>query len=69
LRAPTGENEAGAEQAIVSLRAALAPLVPWDSAASDAADRERYRRNARAALDDRFRQHPITPVKPPKIGD
>jgi hypothetical protein len=69
LRAPTHANEADAEQAIASLRAALGPLVPWDPAPSDAADRERYRRDARSAIDDYFREHPITPVKPPKIGD
>jgi hypothetical protein len=64
LRAPTSANEAYAEQAIASLRAAMAPLVPWDPAGDDTADRERYRRDARAAMDDYFRDHPIKPMKP-----
>jgi hypothetical protein len=54
LREPTSANEAQAQQAITELQIALGPLVV-DPAREDAARREQYRQEARAALDDYFR--------------
>lgn len=61
LRAPGPATEAPAERAITDLQAALGPLVGWDPAREDAARRDQYRREARAALDDYFAGKPKKP--------
>jgi hypothetical protein len=54
LRAPTPANEVEAERAMAELRLEVGPLLGWDPGREDAARREQYRREARAALDDIF---------------
>jgi hypothetical protein len=63
LRAPTPASEARAQQAIAELQAVFGPLVGATASAEDA-QREQYRQNARAAIDDYFRANPIKPFKP-----
>jgi len=58
LRSPTSASEAEAERAISDLQAAVGPLVGWDPARDDAARRAQYRSEARAALDEIFRDRP-----------
>lgn len=57
LRAPTGE--AGAERTISDLQAMLGPLAGRAPVHDDARERERYRQQASAAIDEYFRDHPI----------
>lgn len=59
LRAPATEAETEAERAISDLQAMLGPLAGGDPARDDARDREHYRQQASAAIDDYFRDHPI----------
>jgi hypothetical protein len=61
LCAPTPANEAQAERAMAELAAAMGPLVGWDPAREDAARRAQYRQEARAALDEIFRDKPGKP--------
>lgn len=61
LRAPTPANEAGAERAMTDLQATMGPLVGWDPAREDAARRAQYQQEARAALDEIFRDKPEKP--------
>lgn len=58
LHAPTPDGEARAERAMSELQAALGPRVGWDPAREDAERRARYRREARAALDEIFADKP-----------
>lgn len=58
LRAPTSDGEARAERAMSELQAQLGPLVGLDPAREDAERRARYRREARAALDEIFPDKP-----------
>jgi hypothetical protein len=58
LRAPTADGEARAERAMSELQAQLGPLVGLDPAREDAERRARYRREARAALDEIFPDKP-----------
>jgi hypothetical protein len=64
LRAPTPAGEARAQQAIAELRAVFGPLVGAATASAEDAQREQYRQDARAAIDDYFRDNPIKPFKP-----
>jgi hypothetical protein len=64
LRAPTPESEARAQQAIADLQAVFGPLVGAATASAEEAQRDRYRQDARAAIDDYFRDNPIKPFKP-----
>jgi hypothetical protein len=64
LRAPTPASEARAQQAIAELQAVFGPLVGAATASAEDAQREQYRRDARAAIDDYFRANPIEPFKP-----
>jgi hypothetical protein len=61
LRTPTPANEASAERAMTDLQATMGPLIGWDPAREDAARRAQYRREARAALDEIFRDKPDKP--------
>jgi len=61
LHTPTRANEATAERAMAELQATLGPLVGWDPAREDAARRAGYRQQARAALDEIFRDKPEKP--------
>jgi hypothetical protein len=61
LRAPSAANEAEAERAMAELQATLGPLVGWDPGREDAARRAQYRQEARAALDEIFRDKPGKP--------
>lgn len=58
LRAPTPEGEARAERAMSELQAQIGPRVGLDPAREDAERRARYRREARAALDEIFPDKP-----------
>jgi hypothetical protein len=58
LRTPSRDTEVRAERAMSELQTALGPLVGWDPAREDAARREQYRREARAALDEIFPDKP-----------
>ncbi|HEX3762564.1 MAG TPA: hypothetical protein VHW23_27870 [Kofleriaceae bacterium] len=58
LRAPTPDGEARAERAMSELQATLGPRVGWDPTREDAERRARYRREARAALDQIFADKP-----------
>ena len=42
----------------------MGPLASLDPPRDEAAERERIRQNARSAMDDYFREHPIKPMKP-----
>jgi hypothetical protein len=64
LRAPTSASEANAERAFAELRATMGPLVGWEPPGEDAARGAQYRQQARTAIDDYFRDHPIKPMKP-----
>jgi hypothetical protein len=61
LRAPSAANEAEARRAMAELQATLGPLVGWDPEREDAARRAQYRQEARAALDEIFRDKPAKP--------
>jgi len=61
LHTPTRANEVTAERAMAELQATLGPLVGWDPAREDAARRAGYRHEARAALDEIFRDKPEKP--------
>jgi hypothetical protein len=58
LRTPTPAHEAQAERAMSDLQATLGPLIGWDPGREDAARRAQYRQEARAALDEIFRDKP-----------
>lgn len=58
LAAPTPESEAQAERAMADLQLELGPRLGWDPGREDAARREQYRREARAALDEIFDKKP-----------
>jgi hypothetical protein len=58
LAAPTPANEAEAERAVADLQLQIGPLLGWDPGREDAARREQYRREARAALDEIFDKKP-----------
>jgi len=66
LRAPTAAGEGRAQQAIAELQAIFAPLGGSlaGPAPDEAAQRDEVRQNARAAIDDYFRDHPIEPIEP-----
>jgi hypothetical protein len=64
LQMPTSANEAEVRQVLAELQAALGPLAGGAPARDEAAEREHYRLQARAAMDDYFREHPIKPFKP-----
>jgi hypothetical protein len=64
LRTPTRASEAQAERAMAELQATLGPIVGWDPAREDAARRAQYRQEARATLDEIFRDKPDKPGKP-----
>jgi hypothetical protein len=66
LHSPTGAGEARARQAMTELQVTMGPLVGAAPARDDPGEREHHRREARAALDDYFREHPIAPAKPVK---
>jgi hypothetical protein len=61
LRTPTRANEAQAERAMSELQATMGPLVGWDPGREDAERRARYQREARATLDEIFRDKPEKP--------
>lgn len=61
LRTPSAANEAEAERAMAELQVTLGPLVGWDPGREDAARRAQYRQEARAALDEIFRDKPTKP--------
>ena len=63
LRAPSPTSEARAQQAIAEIQAIFGPLGA-STVRDDAAQRDEYRQNARAAIDDYFRDNPIKPFKP-----
>ena len=64
LRAPTAAREAQAQQAMADLQLLFGPLLAPAAARDDAAQRDQYRQDARAAIDDYFRDNPIKPFKP-----
>jgi hypothetical protein len=64
LRAPTPAREAQAQQAMADLQLLFGPLLAPAAARDDAAQRDQYRQDARAAIDDYFRDNPIKPFKP-----
>jgi hypothetical protein len=64
LRAPTPASEARAQQAMAELQAVFGPLVGAATAGAEEAQREQYRQDARAAIDDYFRANPIKPFRP-----
>lgn len=63
LRAPSPTTETRAQQAIAELHAIFDPLGAG-TARDEAAQSDQYRQNARAAIDDYFRDNPIEPFKP-----
>ena len=57
------QQQTDALAAITQLRAAMGPR-PGAAPRDEAAEREHYRQNASAAMDEYFRQHPHKPFKP-----
>ena len=60
-----GDREADVARALDELQAATGlPLRPAHPGRDDAAEREHYRKQASAAMDEYFRAHPHKPFKP-----